>query len=59
MISSLAAQKSAGDVRLADKEAALRRQYTAMETAMQQAQSQGSWLTSQITGLTGTAAKTA
>jgi flagellar hook-associated protein 2 len=55
MISSLSAQKSAWDVRLADKEAALRKQYTAMETAMQAAQSQGSWLTSQITGLTKTA----
>jgi flagellar hook-associated protein 2 len=38
-------------VRLASKEAALRKQYTAMETAMQAAQSQGTWLTNQIAGL--------
>lgn len=50
-IAALAKQKSAWDVRLASKETALRKQYTAMETAMQAAQSQGTWLTNQIAGL--------
>lgn len=56
MISDLAAQKAEWDVRLADKETALRAQYTNMETAMQQAQSQGQWLSGQVSGLTSTAA---
>ena len=56
MISDLAAQKAAWDVRLADKETALRAQYTNMETAMQQAQSQGQWLSGQVSGLSTTAA---
>ncbi len=51
LITSLSSQKSAWDVRLAAKETALRAQYTAMETAMQSAQSQGTWLTGQIASL--------
>jgi len=58
MISDLAAQKAAWDVRLADKETALRAQYTAMETAMQQAQSQGQWLSGQVSGLMANTAAT-
>jgi flagellar hook-associated protein 2 len=52
MINQLGDQKAMWDVRLNDKEQALRTQYTNMETALSQAQSQGSWLTSQIAGLT-------
>jgi flagellar capping protein FliD len=37
--------------RLNDKEAALRQQYTDMETALQQAQSQGQYLSSQLASL--------
>ena len=55
IISDLASQKAAWDVRLADKETALRAQYTAMETAMQQAQSQGQWLSGQVAGLAANA----
>lgn len=50
-IASLGKQKSDWDIRLTNKEAALRRTYTAMETAMQQSQSQGTWLTGQIAKL--------
>jgi flagellar hook-associated protein 2 len=50
-IASLGKQKTDWDVRLADKEAALRRTYTAMETAMQQSQSQGTWLAGQVAKL--------
>jgi flagellar hook-associated protein 2 len=53
-ISQLQQQKADWDVRLTDKEAALRQQYTNMETAMSQAQSEGSWLTSQVAGLSST-----
>jgi flagellar hook-associated protein 2 len=52
LIDQLGDQKALWDVRLNDKETALRQQYTNMETAMSQAQSQGSWLSSQITSLT-------
>lgn len=52
LINELEDQKEMWDVRLNQKEVALRAQYTAMETAMSQAQSQGSWLSSQITQLT-------
>ena len=45
-------QRSADmDVRLATREQALKAQFTAMETALSQAQSQSSWLTSQIAQL--------
>ena len=40
-------------MRLTDKETALRAQYTAMETAMGQAQSQGQWLSGQVSSLAG------
>jgi flagellar hook-associated protein 2 len=50
-ITSLGKQKSNWDVRLAAKEVALRAQYTAMETAMQSAQSQGTWLAGQVAKL--------
>ena len=47
-----AKKDSAGwDLRLASKEAALRKQYTAMETALSGAQSQGQWLSGQIAKL--------
>ena len=39
------------DVRLATREQALKAQFTAMETALSQAQSQSAWLTSQIAQL--------
>jgi flagellar hook-associated protein 2 len=52
LIDQLGDQKAMWDVRLNDKETALRTQYTNMETALSQAQSQGSWLASQIAGLT-------
>ena len=52
LINELGDQKAMWDVRLNDKQAALRQQYTAMETAMSQAQSQGQWLTGQIASLT-------
>jgi flagellar hook-associated protein 2 len=52
LINELGDQKAMWDVRLNDKQAALRQQYTNMETALSQAQSQGSWLTSQIASLT-------
>ncbi len=47
------AKKESGDwdLRLASKEAALRRQYTAMETALSSVQSQGQWLSAQISRL--------
>jgi flagellar hook-associated protein 2 len=45
-------QRSADmDVRLATREQALKAQFTAMETALSQAQSQSAWLTSQIAQL--------
>lgn len=51
LITQLGAQRAGWDTRLADKELALRRQYTAMETALQAFQSQGNWLTSQLASL--------
>ena len=42
---------AAWDLRLASKETALRRQYTAMETALSSAQSQGQWLSGQIANM--------
>ena len=39
------------DVRLATRESTLRKQFTAMEVALSQLQAQGSWLTSQLSGL--------
>jgi len=51
LIARLGAQQSAWDVRLAVKETALRAKFAAMETALSHAQSQGSWLTSQIAKL--------
>ena len=39
------------DQRLATRESTLRRQFTAMETALAQLSSQGNWLTSQLAGL--------
>lgn len=50
-ISDFGTQKAVWDVRLAQRETMLRRQYAAMETALQSAQSQGTWLTGQIAGL--------
>lgn len=41
------------DIRLQTREATLRRQFTAMETAMSQLQSQGNWLSSQLSSLAG------
>jgi flagellar hook-associated protein 2 len=50
-INQLATQKASWDTRLAQREATLRQQYTAMETALSSAQSQGTWLTGQINSL--------
>ena len=50
-IAALGVQKSNWDLRLTDKEAALRKQYTAMESALQQSQSQGTWLAGQVAKL--------
>lgn len=49
--SDLAAQIAQMDVTLQQKQDALKRQFTAMETAMSQSQSQGQWLAGQIAGL--------
>jgi len=51
LIASLGKQKADWDVRLADKEAALRAQYANMESALSSVQSQGNWLSGQISGL--------
>jgi flagellar hook-associated protein 2 len=51
MIDGLKQQSADMDVRLTAKEAALRARFTAMETALSHAQSQGSYLTSQISAL--------
>jgi flagellar hook-associated protein 2 len=50
-ITELGTQKAAWDIRLAQRELTLRRQYAAMETALQSAQSQGTWLTGQLAAL--------
>jgi flagellar hook-associated protein 2 len=50
-IDSLKKQSADMDVRLTAKEAALRAKFTAMETALSQAQSQGNYLSSQISAL--------
>lgn len=51
LVTSLGKQIADWDVRLSDKETALRQQFTAMETTLSQLQSQSGWLTSQIAGL--------
>jgi flagellar hook-associated protein 2 len=51
LIASLNQQKADWDVRLADKQQALQTKFTAMETALSQLQSQGSWLSGQLSGL--------
>ncbi|MDX6547598.1 MAG: flagellar hook-associated protein 2, partial [Gaiellales bacterium] len=53
-IDSLKKQSADMDVRLTAKEASLRARFTAMETALSAAQSQGSYLTSQIAALSTT-----
>jgi flagellar hook-associated protein 2 len=50
-ISSLKSNIESWDNRLAMKERMLERQYTALETAMGKAQSQGAWLSSQLANL--------
>jgi flagellar hook-associated protein 2 len=45
---------TAMDERLANKQALLKKQFTAMESALSAAQAQGSWLTGQIAQLSGT-----
>jgi flagellar hook-associated protein 2 len=50
-IADLKQEQSDWDVRLSLKEQQLRAQFTAMETALGQAQNQGQWLTSQIAHL--------
>jgi flagellar hook-associated protein 2 len=52
IISELQTEKADWDVRLAQKEQALRAQFTQMEVAMSQSQSQSSWLSAQIYGAT-------
>jgi flagellar hook-associated protein 2 len=51
MIDELVKQQSDMDVRLNDREAALRQKFTAMETALSQIQSQGNWLLGQLAQL--------
>src|SRR5262249_24429131 len=51
LIASLNQQKADWDVRLATRQASLQQKYTAMETALSQLQSQGSWLSGQISKL--------
>lgn len=51
LVTSLGKQSADWDVRLADKEAALRQQFSDMETALSKLQSQSGWLSSQIAGL--------
>jgi flagellar hook-associated protein 2 len=51
IISSLKDREADLDVRLAAKEKSLRMQFTALETALAKAQSQGSWLAGQIASL--------
>jgi flagellar hook-associated protein 2 len=50
-ISSLKSNIESWDSRLAMKEKMLQRQYTALETALGKAQSQGAWLSSQLANL--------
>lgn len=50
-IAFLTTRSSDMDIRLAQKEEALRRQFTAMESAIQAAQSQGQWLSGQLASL--------
>jgi len=50
-IDALTQRSAEMDVRLATKEQALKAQFTAMETALSQAQSQSAWLTSQLNSL--------
>ncbi len=45
------------DVRLQQRELTLRKQFTAMETALQTLQSQGNWMAQQISGLSANSAK--
>jgi flagellar hook-associated protein 2 len=52
LISSLNRQKADWDVRLAEKQTALQQKFTAMETALSQIQSQGNWLSGQLSKLT-------
>ncbi len=52
-INDLAQRQASVQSRLDARRAALTAQFTAMETALQQLQAQGSWLTSQISSLNG------
>lgn len=51
IIGNMQSQQDALTVRLNDKQQALQTQFANLETALSQAQSQGSWLASQIAGL--------
>lgn len=51
LVTSLAKQSADWDVRLQDKEAALRQQFSDMETALSKLQTQGNWLSGQISSL--------
>jgi flagellar hook-associated protein 2 len=51
LLTELAQQKADWDVRLATRQQTLQAQFTNMETAMQKAQAQGSWLASQVSSL--------
>jgi flagellar hook-associated protein 2 len=51
LIASLNQQKADWDVRLQEKQQTLQTKFTAMETALSQLQSQGSWLSGQLSGL--------
>ena len=51
LISDLTDQMASIDQRLSLREAALRQQFTSLETALSQIQSQGQWLTGQLAQL--------
>ena len=51
VVSDLTDQMAAIDQRLSLREATLRKQFTALETALQQSQQQGAWLTAQLAQL--------
>jgi flagellar hook-associated protein 2 len=53
IVTSLKSQQAAWDDRLAARERQLREQFTTLETALAKAQSQGSWLSSQLAQLGG------
>ncbi len=53
VLDSLASRRAELERRLSEREKALRAQFAALETILQQAQSQGAWLSAQLAQLTG------